>query len=94
MELDALGGLSLQKWNPRLLLIEDFFYNHGRHAYLRQRGYKLVRRTGYNNWYVPQDEPVSLLSMNSAGRLFHLFRKMWFSGHLIGMRRRLRGRKC
>ncbi len=92
MELDALDGFDLQKWQPRLLLIEDFFYDHRKHAYLCQRGYKLVKRTGYNNWYVPRSARASVFSLNSFGELFSLFRKMWFSGPLIGVRRALRRR--
>jgi FkbM family methyltransferase len=89
-ELDVLAGFDLVKWNPQLILIEDFFYDHRKHACLCRRGYKLIKRTGYNNWYVPQDRPASLFSMNSPGELFFLARKMWFSGPIIGLRRKLR----
>jgi FkbM family methyltransferase len=93
MELEALEGFNFERWRPGLLLIEDFFYNHKMDGYMRSRGYKAVKRTGYNNWYVPRAARASLLSMNSPGEIFHFWRKKWFSGPLIGARRRLKGRK-
>ena len=87
MELSALEGLDLERWRPKLILVEDFFYNHHKHNYLSHRGYKLVKRTGYNNWYVPRNYPDSIFSINSNVELFFIARKMWFSGPLIGLRR-------
>ena len=46
-ELNVLQGFSLDHYRPRLLLI------HCKHAYITDRGYKLVRRTNLNSWYVP-----------------------------------------
>jgi FkbM family methyltransferase len=90
MELDVLDGLDLKKWKPRLILIEDFCYNRRKRVYLRKHGYKLVRRTGYNNWYVPRESQHSLFSASSPTELFHLARKIWISGPIIGARRAFR----
>jgi FkbM family methyltransferase len=79
MELDALRGFNLAYWQPKLILIEDFFLNHQKHRYLKQRGYKLIRRTGYNNWYVPQSIPGTLFSESTPREIFRLARKFWFS---------------
>jgi FkbM family methyltransferase len=49
LELDVLRGFDLQKWKPRLIFIEDEFENYSKHKHLVARGYKLVRRTSYNN---------------------------------------------
>jgi len=59
-ELEVLDGFDLPRWRPRLLLIEDLLLNLRLHRYLTGRGYRWVRRTGINNWYVPEDTPVHL----------------------------------
>ena len=87
MELDVLQGFNLAQWRPRLLLIEDFFRSHAKHHYLKHRGYKLVRRTGYNNWYVPRESPASLLSVSTTRELFRLGRKFWFGPAYYTIRR-------
>lgn len=84
-ELDVLSGFSIQRFRPRLILIEDHVSSLKTHNYLTRAGYKLVRRTNLNNWYVPAavDFPVSLF-----GR-WQLFRKL-----VLGtpIRRRRNGR--
>jgi FkbM family methyltransferase len=90
MELDVLQGFSLPKHQPDLILIEDHFYNYKKHSYLRRHGYKLVRRTGYNNWYVPQSAPANVFSASSNRELFHLVRKMWLSWPFIKAKRALK----
>ena len=55
-ELDVLRGFDLARWRPRLLLIEDHVTSLATHNYLTRAGYRLIRRTGLNGWYVPQAE--------------------------------------
>ena len=76
MELDVLRGLDLVRFQPRLILLEEFFVNLQKHRYLRNHGYKLVRRTGYNNWYVPQEAPDSLWSLAGPRGTLRVWRKM------------------
>jgi FkbM family methyltransferase len=52
-ELDVLDGFDLARWQPRLILIEDLLLHLRLHRYLSRRGYRWLRRTGINNWYVP-----------------------------------------
>jgi FkbM family methyltransferase len=59
-ELDVLDGFDLERWKPRLILIEDLLLNVRLHRYLTRRGYRLLRRTGINNWYVPVDARPAL----------------------------------
>ena len=54
-EIDVLNGLTLTRWQPRLIVIEDIVLNPRLHRLLRSRGYKWLRRTGFNSWYVPAD---------------------------------------
>ncbi len=52
-ELAVLAGLNLQLFNPQLVLLEDWARDFSRHRWMQGHGYKLVRRTSFNSWYVP-----------------------------------------
>lgn len=52
-ELEVLDGFDLARWNPRLILVEDMLLHLRLHRSLTRRGYRWLRRTGINNWYVP-----------------------------------------
>ena len=77
LEIDVLHGFDLQKWKPQLIFIEDEFENYAKHRCLTARGYKLVRRTSYNNWYVPRENPVTAFSLSTIKQFLRLHRKMW-----------------
>jgi len=70
-ETEVLKGTSLGRLQPRLVLIEDKARSFDAHGFMKRAGYKRVRRTGVNSWYVPSAIafPLSLF-----GRL-QLFRK-------------------
>jgi len=55
-EVEVLRGFDLARWRPRLILIEDHVTNLATHRFLTRAGYRLIRRTGVNSWYVPQSE--------------------------------------
>jgi FkbM family methyltransferase len=57
-ELEVLDGTDLARWRPRLLLVEDLLLRLDLHRYLTSRGYRWLRRTGINNWYVPEATSV------------------------------------
>jgi FkbM family methyltransferase len=59
-EAEVLSGLTLPRWQPRLILIEDTALNLRLHRLLRSLGYKWVRRTGINAWYVPAASPLAV----------------------------------
>ena len=59
-ELDVLRGFSFQRYRPKLILLEDFAEGLEKHRFMRARGYKRVRRTGNNSWYIPQEVPFPL----------------------------------
>lgn len=52
-EYEALQGLSLERWRPTVLLIEDNsnFENNVTNNYLKRLGYVRFLRTGVNDWY-------------------------------------------
>jgi FkbM family methyltransferase len=54
-EIEVLSGFDFARWRPRLILLEDHVGNLHKHRFMRQAGYRLIRRTGLNGWYVPQD---------------------------------------
>ncbi len=53
-ELQVLKGFDIQKYQPRLILLEDKHLYLTKHHYLKRQGYILVKRTGLNFWYVPK----------------------------------------
>jgi FkbM family methyltransferase len=69
-ELEVLDGFSLERWRPRLLLIEDLLLHRRLHNTLTQRDYRLIRRTGINNWYVPA-KAAPPLGPDGAWQLFN-----------------------
>lgn len=54
-EIEVLSGFDFSRWRPRLILLEDHVGNLRKHRCMRAAGYRLVRRTGLNAWYVPED---------------------------------------
>lgn len=90
-ELAALRGLDFRRIRPRVIIVEDRLEELSRHRYLRKQGYKLVRRNGSNNWYVPVEEPFPV----SLTTRFKLIRKCYLSLPFRRMRdglRKLRGK--
>jgi FkbM family methyltransferase len=59
-EIEVLKGFDLRRWRPRLLLIEDHVTSLAVHRFLTRGGYRLIRRTGLNGWYVPLAEAPRL----------------------------------
>ena len=52
-QFDVLQGFDLQRWKPRLLLVEDHLLDTKTHRLLLRQQYQLVKRTLFNNWYIP-----------------------------------------
>lgn len=72
-EIEVLNGLTLERWRPRLIFIEDHVLNLRLHRYLRSRGYRWLRRTGVNSWYVPAAAPLSVSALGH----WQFFRKYY-----------------
>jgi FkbM family methyltransferase len=81
-EVDVLNGLTLTRWQPRLIFIEDIVLDRRLHQHLRSRGYKWVRRTGINSWYVPA---ASSFSVSPLGQ-WEFFRKYYLGTPIRNMR--------
>ena len=52
-ELEVLRGCALARHRPDLVLIEDKLQDLSKHRHLTSQGYRLVRRTSLNDWYIP-----------------------------------------
>jgi FkbM family methyltransferase len=59
-ELEVLGGFDLARWRPRLVMLEDHVGNLARHRFLKNAGYRLIRRVENNGWYVPRDATIAV----------------------------------
>ena len=88
-ELDVLRGFTLSKHQPGLIIVEDDVFDLRLHSHLRAQGYKLVKRTGSNNWYVPNAAPYPV----GLGERLRLFRKMHLATPLRRLKRFLRARR-
>lgn len=74
MELEVLQGFDLRRHAPSLLLVEDHLFNLRTHRHLCREGYRLVKRTGLNNWYVPRP---AHFEMTTPFERVRLWRKVW-----------------
>lgn len=59
-DVEVLAGFDLAGWRPRLPLIEDVVQSLDLHRHLVARGYRWMRQTGINSWYVPAEAPFRL----------------------------------
>ncbi|QRG05157.1 FkbM family methyltransferase [Xanthobacter dioxanivorans] len=59
-EPDVLRGLDLSRYRPKLILVDDLTRFGETTSLLRRGGYRLVRRTGHNAWFVPREERFPL----------------------------------
>jgi len=92
MELAVLQGLDLDRYTPQLILLEEHRRDYTKHFYLRRHGYRLVRRTGRNNWYVPPDSAATVRSLNTPAEAFRLWRKMWLNPPFDNLKRKIKKR--
>lgn len=59
-EIEVLRGFDLARWRPRLILLEDHVGNLDKLHYLQHAGYRLVRHSQFNGWYVPNGTAVDV----------------------------------
>ncbi len=73
-QLEVLKGFDLGRHRPALLFVEDHLLNWKTHRHITGRGYRLVKRTRLNNWYVPAGGPAPRTTFLERLRLW---RKVW-----------------
>lgn len=59
-EIEVLTGFDFSRWRPQLILLEDHVTDLAKHRFIQRAGYRLVRRTGLNAWYVPPERAFPL----------------------------------
>jgi FkbM family methyltransferase len=84
-EIEVLRGFDFARWAPRFILLEDHVANLNRHRFMMAHGYRLVRRTELNGWYVPADAPIRF----GLGEELRLLRKYYLGLQVRVMRHRL-----
>jgi FkbM family methyltransferase len=57
-EIEVLRGFDIDRWRPRLILLEDHVADLSKHRYLTAAGYRIIRRFENNGWYVPRKSGV------------------------------------
>lgn len=90
-EIQVMQGLDFEKYKPALILIEDGVRNLDKHKFLTAKGYKLVKRTTLNNWYIPRGQPFH---MSSFKERLELLRKMYLALPFRKIRLYLRRRRA
>jgi FkbM family methyltransferase len=89
-QLDVLRGFSLERHRPRLMLVEDHLNNLQAHRLVCRQGYRLVKRTGLNNWYIPRTQTFDLATPLEKLRLW---KKLWLNTPFRKARRSLERKK-
>jgi hypothetical protein len=74
LQLNVLRGFNLSQYRPGLLLVEDHLVNLQTHRHMCRNGYRLVKRTARNNWYVPEG---CAFPFCTALERFLLWKKIW-----------------
>lgn len=90
-EIEVMRGLNFEKFQPALILIEDGVRDLSKHKFLKSRGYKIVKRTSINNWYVPR---TTDFQMSSLAEKIGLLRKLYLALPFRKIRLYLRRRRA
>lgn len=88
-EVEVMRGMDFEKYRPSLFLIEDGVRDLSKHKFLKSRGYKLVKRTTINNWYVPRETDFRMSSfVEKLGLLRKMYLALPFRKFRLYLRRR------
>lgn len=90
MELDVLRGFDIARHRPKLVLLEDHMKSQQLYRAMKKRGYKLVKRTGVNNWFVPNGASFRLTSTSEK---LWLWKRLWIHTPLAVLREKNRARR-
>jgi FkbM family methyltransferase len=92
-EIEVMRGFDFEKYQPSLILIEDGVRTLDKHRFLKRQGYRLVKRTTLNNWYIPKNQPFRTTFWLER---LELYRKMYLGlpfRKLTLLRRRRRAKR-
>ncbi len=86
-ELGVLKGLNIGYYAPKLILLEDKHLYLVKHRYLKKQGYKLVRRTRQNCWYIPVDAERPIQTYFEKIRLLkRMYLSIWIKKLVFSIR--------
>ena len=89
LELQVLRGFDLARHRPAVLLVEDHLLRLDVHRHLARHGYRVVKRTGENNRYVPKQQPFHMTTWTERLKLFRkMFLGLPFRKVRLSLRRR------
>ena len=78
-EMDVLLGFDFNRYQPLLILLEDKHLYLKKHFFLKQQGYKLVRRLNRNCWYIPKAAiPPSIPLLEKLKLIKRMYISIWF----------------
>lgn len=72
-ELQVLQDFDLERHQPGVVIMEDHLQSLKVHRHLVRHGYRLVKRTGCNNWYVPR---ATRFELTTPGERFRLWKEI------------------
>ena len=79
-ELEVLKGIDFDKFEPKLILLEDKHLYLNKHLYLKKKGYVLVQRLNRNCWYIPSRAHRPDVKLKEKIKLFkRLYFSIWFN---------------
>jgi len=86
-ELDVLSGAEIDRFRPRLILLEDKHLYLTKHRFLRRYGYRLVRRLNRNCWYVREGDVIPQVPLLDRVRLWkRMYISIWYKKLVYAMR--------
>jgi FkbM family methyltransferase len=79
-ELEVLKGLDFDKYQPKLILLEDKHLYLNKHLYLKKKGFVLVRRLNRNCWYIPNHAHRPNVKLKEKIKLLkRVYLSIWFN---------------
>ena len=75
-ELEVLLGADLERFKPKLILLEDKHFYLVKHRFLTKAGYVLAQRLNLNCWYIKKGEAMPEVSFFLR---FKLWKRMYVS---------------
>ena len=82
-ELNVMRGLSLRKYKPRVIILENLFKSDEYVAYMEKTGYKLWRRFEPNDVYVPAAEFARRSSLEGKADGLMGRARRWLAGGAV-----------
>jgi FkbM family methyltransferase len=89
MEIPALQDFDFERYQPKMILIEDHCHDLTKHRFMQSKGYKIVNRCGCNNWYIP--EKMDYTGETTSSR-YEMVRKLYLGLPFRMIKQRLKAR--